>query len=78
MTSTVVNGELPNVQDGFQIDKGIRDQITGICWIMKKQGSSRETFTSASLNMLKILLCGPQHLGKFLKTWEYKSTLPVS
>ena len=78
MTSTVVNGELPNVQDGFQIDKGIRDQITGICWIMKKQGSSRETFTSASLNMLKILLCGPQHLGKFLKRWEYKSTLPVS
>ena len=54
LASTVMNGELPNVQDGFQIGRVIRDQITNICWIMKKQGSSRKTFTSAPLNMVKI------------------------
>ena len=69
LTSKVINGELPNVQDGFQIGKGITGQITSICWIVKKQGSSTETLTSASLTMLKIWLCGSQQLGKFLKRW---------
>ena len=69
LTSKVINGELLNVQDGFQIGKGITGQITSICWIVKKQGSSMKTLTSASLNMLKIWLCGSQQLGKFLKRW---------
>ena len=31
-----VNQELPDVQAGFWRDKGTRDQITNICWIMEK------------------------------------------
>ena len=31
-----VNHELPEVQAGFRIGRGIRDQIDNICWIMEK------------------------------------------
>ena len=31
-----VNHELPDVQAGFKKDRGIRDQIANICWIIKK------------------------------------------
>ena len=31
-----VNHELPDVQAGFRIGRGTRDQIANICWIIKK------------------------------------------
>ena len=31
-----VNHELPDVQAGFRKDRGTRDQIANICWIMEK------------------------------------------
>ena len=31
-----VNHELPDVQAGFRTDRGTRDQIANICWIIKK------------------------------------------
>ena len=31
-----VNSELPNVQDGFREDRGLRDQIANIHWIIEK------------------------------------------
>ena len=31
-----MNHELPDVQDGFRKVRGTRDQITNICWIIKK------------------------------------------
>ena len=33
-----MNRELPNVQAGFRKGRGTRDQITSICWIIKKAG----------------------------------------
>ena len=47
-----VNYELPDVQAGFRKDRGSRDQIAGSS---KKQESSRKTYTSALLTMLKPL-----------------------
>ena len=45
----------------------------------KKQESSRETSTSASLTMLKPLTVWiTTKCGKFLKRWEYHTTLPAS
>ena len=41
-----VNHELPDVQAGFRNGKGTRDQIAIICWILKKQESSRKTSTA--------------------------------
>ena len=31
-----MNHELPDVQAGFRKDRGTRDQIANICWILKK------------------------------------------
>ena len=45
----------------------------------KKQESSRKTFTSASLTMLKPLtMLITTKCGKFFKRWEYHAKLPAS
>src|SRR5574339_632127 len=44
-----VNREIPDVQAGFRKGRGTRDQIANICWIWKKQESSRKTSISALL-----------------------------
>ena len=44
-----VNCEFPDVQSGFRKGRGTRDQIANIRCIIKKQTSSRKTFTSALL-----------------------------
>ena len=50
-----VNCELPDVQAGFRKDRGTRNQIANICWIMGKQESFRKTSISALLIMPKPL-----------------------
>ena len=50
-----VNHELPDVQAGFRKGRGTRDQIANICWIIKKEESSRKTSTYALLTMPKPL-----------------------
>ena len=39
--------ELPDVQVSFRKGRGSKDQIANICWIIKKQESSRKTCISA-------------------------------
>ena len=44
----------------------------------RKQGNFRKTFTSASLTVLKTLTVWiTTNCGKFLKRWEYQTTLPL-
>ena len=50
-----MNCELPDVQAGFRKGRGTRDQIADICWISKKQESSRKISISALLTMPKPL-----------------------
>ena len=51
-----VNQELPGVQAGFRKNKGTRDQIANIHWIIKKAREfQKKTYTSALLNMPKPL-----------------------
>ena len=74
-----MNHEIPDVQAGFRKDRGTRDQITNICWIIEK---ARE-FQKKHLLLLywlhqSLWLCGPQQTGKFFKRWEYKTTWPAS
>ena len=46
---------------------------------LKKQESSRKTYTSASLTMLNPLTVWiTTNCGKFLMRWEYQTTLPGS
>ena len=71
-----MNWELPDVQAGFRKGKRTRDQIANICWIIE---NSRKTSTSASLTLLKPLtVWNTINSGKFLKSWEYQTTLPAS
>ena len=37
-----MNHELPEVQAGFGKNKGTRDQIANICWLIKNQENSRK------------------------------------
>ena len=70
-----VNCDLPDVQAGFRKGRGSTDQIANICWIIKKQKSSRKTSTSALLTMPKPLTVWiTRNYGKFFKRWEYQTT----
>ena len=75
-----VNHELPDVQAGFRKDRGTRDQIANIHWIIKKkQEISRKTSTSALLTMPEPLTVWiTTKCGKFLKSWKYQTTWPAS
>ena len=70
-----VNSELPDVQAGFRKDRGTRDQIANICWIMEKEREFQKTPISALLTMPKPLTVWITiNCGKFLKRWEYQTT----
>ena len=71
--------EFPNAQSGFRKGRGTRDQITKSVGSQKNQENSRKTSTSASLTMLKpstVLII--ENCRKFLKRWEYQTTLLAS
>ena len=50
-----VNGELPAVQAGFRKDRGTRDQIANIRWIIEKAREFKKKSTYALLAMPKTL-----------------------
>ena len=50
-----MNQEIPDIQAGFRKGRGTRDQVANIRWIIRKQGSSRKTSTSALLTTPKSL-----------------------
>ena len=65
-----VNQELPDVQAGFRKDRGTREQIANICWILEKSREFQKTSTSALLTKPKPLTVWiTTNSGKFLKTW---------
>ena len=55
MLQQYVNSDRPDVQAGFRKDRGTRNQIANMCWIIEKQESSRKTSISALLTMPKPL-----------------------
>ena len=74
-----MNHELPDVQAGFRKDRGTRDQIANICWIIKEQQSSRKMSTSALSTMPKPwTMWITTNCRKLLKRWEYQTTWPAS
>ena len=74
-----VNCELSDVLAGFRKGRGTKDQISNICWIIKKAKSSRKTSISALLTTPKPLTVWiTTNCGKLLKRWEYRTILPVS
>ena len=69
--------ELPDVSAGFRKSRGVRDQTVNICWIIEKAREFQKT--SYSLTMLKPLTVWiTENCGKFLKRWEYQTTVSGS
>ena len=62
-----VNHELPEFQAGFRKNRGTRDQIANIRWIVEK---AREFQMPKPLTMWIT-----KTYGKFFKRWEYQSSL---
>ena len=77
-----MNQELSDVQTRFRKDKGTRDQIGNICWIIEKAREfqkKKKKSSSASLTMPKSLTVWiTTNRGKFLKRWKCQTTLPAS
>ena len=62
-----VNCELLNVQAGFRKGRGTRDQITNICWIIRKAREFQKNIYLLYWLHHSLWLCGPQKVWKILK-----------
>ena len=73
-----MNHELPDVQAGFRKGRGTRDQIANICWIIEKTREFQKSIYFCFIDYAKPLTVWiTKKTGKFLKRWEYQTTLPV-
>ena len=71
-----INQELPYVQAGIRKGRGTRNQVANIRWIMERAREFQKNISSASLTILKSLIVWfTTNCGKFLKRWEYQTTL---
>ena len=52
-----VNCELPDVQAGFRKGRGIRDQISNICWIMEKAREFQKNIYFCFIDYAKAFEC---------------------
>ena len=74
-----MNQELPDVQAGFRKGRGTRDQIVNICLIIEKASELQKNIYFWSIEYVKAFDCvDTTNCGKFLKNWEYQTTLPAS
>ena len=51
-----VNHELPDVQAGFRKGRGIRDQITNICWIIKTAREFQKNIYFCFIEYVKVFV----------------------
>ena len=71
--------ELPDVQTGFSIGRGTRNQIANICWMIEKAREFQKNIYFCFIDYAKALtICITINCRKFLKRWEYQTTLPAS
>ena len=73
-----MNHELPYIQAEFRKGRGTRDQIANICWIIEKSKEFQENIYFCFIYYVKAFVWITINCGKFLKRWEYQTTLPVS
>ena len=66
-----VNHELSDVQAGFKIGRGTRDQIANIRCIIKKAREFQKNIYFYFIDYAKAFDCGiTTNCGKFFKRWE--------
>ena len=73
-----VNWELPDVQAEFRKERRTRGQIANIHWIIEKAREFQKNIYFCFIDYPKTFDSGSQQTGKFLKRWEYQTTLPAS
>ena len=74
-----MNCELPDIQSGFRESRGPEIKLPTSTGSQIKQESSRKSSISAFLTMPKpFTVWIMTNCGKFLKKWEYQTTLPAS
>ena len=71
--------ELQDVQAGYRKGRRTRDQISNIHWIIEKSREFQKNIYFCFIDYAKALTVWiTTNYGKFLKRWEYQTTLPVS
>ena len=72
-----MNQELLDVQNGFGKGRGTRDQIADIHWIIEKAKELQRNIYFCFVDYAKVFVWITTNSGKFLKTWDYQTTLPA-
>ena len=74
-----MNRELPDVQAGFRKDRGTRDQIANIRWIMEKAREFQKNIYFCFIDYAKAFDCVDRNkLWKILKEMRSHTTWPAS
>ena len=75
-----VNQELPDVSAGFRRGRGTRDLIVNIHWILEKAKEFQKNIYVCFTDYTKAFdyVDHKKICGKFLKRWEYQTTLAAS
>ena len=73
-----MNHELRDIQAGFRKDRGTRDQIANIRWIMEKAREFQKNIYFCFIDYAKAFVWIQMNCGKFWKRWEYQTTWPAS
>ena len=71
------NHEFPDVQAGFRKGRGTRGQIASIHWIIEKVREFQKNIYFCFIDHAKAFVWITINCGKFLKIWEYQTTLSV-
>ena len=72
------NQELPDVQAGFRKERGIRDKIASIYWIIEKAREFQKNIYLFFIDYTKAFVWIMTDCGKLLERWEYQTIFPVS
>ena len=72
-----VNCEIPDVQAGFRKGRGTRDQIANISWTIDKAREFQKNIYFFIDYAKPWTVWIITNCGKFLKRWEYQTTLPA-
>ena len=74
-----LNWELPDVPAGFRKDRGTRDQIANIHWIIKKAREFQKNIYFCFIDYAKAFDCVDHNtLWEFWKRQEYQTTWQAS
>ena len=73
-----VNQELPDVQAGFKKVRGTKDQIANMHLITEKAREFQRNIYFCLIDYAKVFDCVDHNKRKFLKRWEYQTTLTIS